>query len=272
MYDFIKQISNEYGFAETFFVPPAALDTWRKDADAAGLENVALFDDVKSAYIKAKTVVLLIYPYSPFESDERISAYYIASNTAYHAAKEVIAAIKEKGFYAETARIPLRAYFAQNGIGKVSKNGLLRYAHYGSRIILSAIATDAAEPCEFVPKETKVCADDCENCIKACPVNALDGGKIEQRKCMRYYMDDVPYPDFVLQNMEQYMGCEICMHACRENAKLLKRKPTEEEKAAFDAERLAGGDDACARKLVGKNFTKRSKLMYEAKNFLERNN
>lgn len=269
MYDFIKKTARNYGFEEVFFVKPQKINGWRECADFSGLEHVSLFDDVCVAYPRAKSIILMLYPYAPFENDTHLSAYYIASNKAYHASKEVEKAILGAGFYAETARIPLRAAFLQNNIGVLSKNGLLRYSNYGSRIILAAIAADAAEPKALSIKETKPCEEDCNLCKTACPVGAIDKG-LTQKKCMRYYMDNIPYPDFVLENIRHYMGCEICLYACKENAHLEKRVPTKEECEAFNINTLASGEDKSARLLVGKNFTKQKKLQYEALNFIER--
>lgn len=270
MYEFIRKTAEENGFSEVFFTKAEKIENWRKQADAAGLFNVKLFDDVENAYPYAKSLVLMMYPYEAFEIETRISAYYLASNKAYHASKKIIDAIKEKGYSAENAKIPLRAMFLKNGIGVLSKNGLLRYSDYGSRIILCAIATDAVCPRAFEIKETKPCEKDCCICIKSCPVQAIGNIGLEQRKCMRYYMDDIPYPESVLKNIQHYMGCEICMYVCKENADLKKRKPTEKEVAAFDAVKLLTGEDKEARELVGKNFTRHKKLSYEAENFIKR--
>ncbi len=270
MHEFIRETAAKSGFCEVFFVKPDKIENWREHADSVGLSHVKLFDDVKAAYSYATSLVLLIYPYEAFENDTRISAYYIASNKAYHALRVITDAIKEQGYNAENAKIPLRAMFLKNGIGALSKNGLLRYANYGSRIILAAIATDCVQPQKNEILKTEKCDENCDGCIKSCPVCAISKNGIEQRKCMRYYMDDVPYPDNVLENIEHYMGCEICMYACRENARLKKRIPTEAETEAFDTNSLALGNDKAARELVGKNFTRHKKLQYEALNFIQR--
>ncbi|MBQ2661827.1 MAG: hypothetical protein IJF80_04140 [Clostridia bacterium] len=270
IYGIIEETARKEGFFEVFFTAPVKTEGWRKCADEKGLKNIVLFEDAKKAYPFAKCIILLMYPYEVFEEETHISPYYIASNDAYHKTNGIVSKIRELGFRAEQAHIPLRAVFLENGIGKMSKNGLLRYADYGSRIILFAIATDCVLPREFEVKPTMDCDKNCDACKNACPVTAISENGMEQRKCMRFYMDDVPYPDFVLDNIQHFMGCEICMYACRENANVKKRKVTEEEQAAFDLNNLADGNDKEARLMVGKNFTRHNKLQYEALNFIQR--
>ncbi len=153
----------------------------------------------------------------------------------------------------------------------MSTNGLLRFNEYGSRIVLSGIATDAVLPKATDIPPTPPCPGECDACIRACPSLALSIGGITQSKCMRYYMDNTPYPPFVYEHMRQHLGCEICMYACPQNTCLASGSPSSHEAHAFDLERLATGDDADARMLVGKNFTRHSKLKDEAIHFLSRN-
>lgn len=52
-----------------------------------GRNRFNLTADAPTAYPWANSIAVLVYPYAPFMADERIPAYYIASNRAYHSAK-----------------------------------------------------------------------------------------------------------------------------------------------------------------------------------------
>lgn len=68
------------------------------------------------------------------------------------------------------------------GLGNFGKNSLIINSKYGPWIRLQSILTDA----ELVPDkpfEEDLCKD-CEECIKACPVNALTAYKIDPDKCL----------------------------------------------------------------------------------------
>jgi len=68
------------------------------------------------------------------------------------------------------------------GLGNFGKNSLIINPKYGPWIRLQSILTDA----ELVPDkpfEEDLCKD-CEECIKACPVNALTPYKIDPDKCL----------------------------------------------------------------------------------------
>lgn len=69
----------DYGFLQVFFTTPRKFDL--------GRNRFNLTADAPTAYPRANSIAVLVYPYAPFTADERIPAYYIASNRAYHSAK-----------------------------------------------------------------------------------------------------------------------------------------------------------------------------------------
>lgn len=255
----LKNIIHRAGFAECYALAPAPIPHW----DPQNIEGaMGLFGHPGHAYPGAKSILLMVYPYRPFEPAERIPAYYPASNAAYFAAKQMAAELQQMGFYAEKAEIPLRAFAIANGIGDIGKNGLLRIPPYGSCIVLEAIATDAAEP-ENAQTEHIPCPEDCTACADACPTGAI-GRSRDTGKCMRLHMENALHPEWVREKQRHHIGCEECIRACPFNIKDGYAEPTEELRDAFDMRSLIEGNTSAARKLTGKNMTGGGKLTAEA--------
>jgi epoxyqueuosine reductase len=71
------------------------------------------------------------------------------------------------------------------GLGKIGKNTLLVNEKYGNMIWLGAVITDL----ELKPDKIadyNVCPDNCNLCIKSCPVGALGNPKMNQQECRKY--------------------------------------------------------------------------------------
>ena len=69
------------------------------------------------------------------------------------------------------------------GLGVIGKNNLLLTAEYGPRIRLRAVAFSKELPPSRIVKENPWCKD-CDRCVKACPVNALEGGVYNRERCL----------------------------------------------------------------------------------------
>ena len=255
----LLKIIKEAGFKQCFALEPAPIPHWDPGIAEGAM---GLFGDPRAAYPKAKSILLLVYPYRPYRPEEPIPAYYPASNAAYFAARDVIKGIGELGYYGERANIPLRAFALANGIGDMGKNGLLRIHPYGSCIVLEAIATDAALP-EAVTTEHAPCPEGCTACAEACPTEAI-GESRDLGICMRLQMENALHPEWVREKQRHYIGCEECIRACPFNTAAGYAEPSEELRAAFDTASLIRGETAAARRLVGKNMTGGGKLTSEA--------
>lgn len=71
------------------------------------------------------------------------------------------------------------------GLGKIGKNTLLVNKTYGNMIWLGAILIDIKlEPDDIADYET--CPEKCNICLKSCPVSAIDGKTIVQKKCREH--------------------------------------------------------------------------------------
>lgn len=71
------------------------------------------------------------------------------------------------------------------GLGKIGKNTLLINDRYGNMVWLGAVVTTAElEPDPMAGYEA--CAEGCTLCLDSCPVDALDGVSMDQRRCWEY--------------------------------------------------------------------------------------
>lgn len=81
------------------------------------------------------------------------------------------------------------AYHA--GLGILGRNTLLMNREFGSRVYIGAILLDAELPADPVVTDFH-CPPQCRLCIDACPVQALDGVTVDQKKCRKYSILDHP--------------------------------------------------------------------------------
>lgn len=263
MLDEIVKQGKHLGFEMIYFLPPANLSDWRSKADALSVA-AHVISDMPSAFPKASTMLLLVYPYHPHGLTERVGAYYLASTRAYHASKALADFITQIGYYAEPAFVPVRAFALENGIGAYGRNGLLRIDPFGSRIALYAIASDIPLPNMAETSASAQCGKNCTACIKACPTGAITFDGLNRHQCMRYHMNTAEHPEEVRLKQQTFIGCEKCMFACPLNNKIKSAEPDEAALDAFELKRLILGDSADARKLVGRNMSANGKLSAEA--------
>ena len=260
MKQWLRDAIEQAGFKEAYCAAPDPIPNWDPGIAKGAAE---LFADPGAAYPKAKCILILVYPYKPFGPEEHIPAYYPASNSAYFAAKDIINAITGQGYYAERAKIPIRAFALAKGIGDMGRNGLMRIPPYGSAIVLDAIATDAEKP-EECATEHIPCPEGCTACAVACPVGAISGS-CDLSRCMRLKMvGNIIQPEDIRHLQQYYIGCEACIRACPFNSEEGFAEPAEELKAAFDMGQLILGNDTEARRLTGKNMTGSGRLTVEA--------
>jgi epoxyqueuosine reductase QueG len=91
---------------------------------------------------------------------------------------------KESGLRADFSH---RHAAVEAGLGEIGLNNLLITPQYGPRVRLASIITNA--PLEADPRfEQTVClGEDCNLCIKKCPVEAFTpSGETDKRKCLRH--------------------------------------------------------------------------------------
>ena len=92
------------------------------------------------------------------------------------------------------------------GLGRIGKNTLLINDRFGNMIWLGAVITDAkleADPLAAY----EACIEDCSLCRDSCPVGALDGELLDQRRCHEHAFGP-------LNGGEWRIKCNTCRKIC----------------------------------------------------------
>lgn len=89
------------------------------------------------------------------------------------------------------------------GLGTIGRHSLLISPEFGSMLWLGCVLC----ACELEPDELKesIC-DNCNLCVQACPVNALENIEIRQQTCW----------DYAFGNDEETKAWRIACHKCRD--------------------------------------------------------
>ena len=160
-----------------------------------GCRSVIVFaiDSLQST-LSAKTLI----PYTIMRNDRYARLDRIALKLSYMLELQGIPAIPIPA--GEPCRVDLRhrklrgiislkhaAVFA--GLGTMGKNTLLINDRYGSMLWLGAVLTVAELDPDPVAGYSG-CLGTCRLCLESCPVKALDGTSIDQRKCGTYAFGD----------------------------------------------------------------------------------
>ena len=248
-------LAEEYGFEKTYFTKLMSLK--RDDNDP-----FRLVWNAKAEFPFAKSIAVLVFPYPAFDVNERIPAYYLASNKAYFSVKKLIEELANRGVRAEKANISVKKQLILSGIGNQCLSSLVSIKGYGTRCVILALAIDTLDPLEY--DERDVPCGSCTKCADACPTGAITSEGMDYRRCLRFALEELPHGDEAKMLQKTYIGCEICQYACPRNARANGHEVGSEIREAFDTARLVSGDCASARKLVGKNMTGGGKLTAEA--------
>ena len=250
-----------FGFERVYFLRPERFDL--------GDNRWGLVADAAAEFPFASSIACLVYPYAPFTADERIPAYYLASNKAYRLMRDLRSRLAELGLRTEKAEIPAKLAFERAGVAAGLRNSLDSIPPYGSRVVLLFLAAEGIPPEEYGSAPHPPCAH-CKKCAAACPNGAIGENGLDLSRCMRYYMDSACRSDSIRDRQKTFIGCEICQYACPLNAGLEAAEPDAGARAAFDIRALISGDQKRARSLVGKNITGNGKLIAEAIAFAAR--
>lgn len=77
--------------------------------------------------------------------------------------------------------ISMKHAAVQAGLGTLGKNSLLLNKKYGNLLTVGVVLTDLK--IESDPLAESICIEDCQLCMKNCPVQALDGIGANQKSC-----------------------------------------------------------------------------------------
>jgi epoxyqueuosine reductase len=178
----------------------------------------------------AKSVVSLLFNYSPEKEIETVDNYKIARyayGKDYHyfvkkKLTKLIKALKEKvGDFAgrafvDSAPILERDWAKRSGLGWIGKNALLLNKEKGSYFLLAELILDIEF--EYDHPVTDHCGT-CTRCIEACPTDAIatNGYILDASKCISYLTIELKenIPLEFKDKMEDWMfGCDICQEVC----------------------------------------------------------
>jgi epoxyqueuosine reductase QueG len=238
-----------------------ALSLGIDDVRFAGTQGVLAFSKARHVDIQprlpgATCIAVLFAAYLPAgnapEGFMPLSAYYIASNTSYHAAKALCAWLRAKGASAlHESDLPARAAALRTG-GFIGDNGFYYHERLGSYVCIQTILTDAFAPDETAPGENR--CTHCGACNRACPSSAT----ADLSRCLRKHINK-EIPEALRGDVYQILGCEKCQRACPLNP------PGRSEAHIFALDELLSGKAAPAvRALAGSNFARTGRLKSQA--------
>lgn len=117
--------------------------------------------------------------------------------------------------------LPYKTIATKSGLGWIGRSALFVTPEYGSAVALGAILTDM--PLEFGTPITDSQCDECENCQNACPVNAINPQKWNDRLNRKDIIDIEACSEYIIDQYKNGLGCTKCMSECKLTQEYLKR-------------------------------------------------
>ena len=117
--------------------------------------------------------------------------------------------------------LPYKTIATKSGMGWIGRSALLVTPEYGSAITLCGILTDM--PLEFDKPITDSECDECENCQNACPVNAINPQKWNDRLNRKHIIDIETCSEYIIDQYKNGLGCTKCMVECKLTQEYLKK-------------------------------------------------
>ncbi|MEE3491346.1 MAG: reductive dehalogenase domain-containing protein, partial [Methanobrevibacter sp.] len=117
--------------------------------------------------------------------------------------------------------LPYKTIATKSGMGWIGRSALLVTPEYGSAIALGGILTDM--PLEFDTPITDSECDECTNCQDACPVDAINPQKWNDRLNRSDIIDIETCSEYIIDQYRAGLGCTKCMLECKMTQEYLKR-------------------------------------------------
>lgn len=223
------------GIATVHDVDPietARYDKWIADGCNGEMSYLDKYHDIRrnpeGLLPGAKSVIVCAFNYFPqrFQRHDVPQFAYYAYGKDYHevvrSRLQALAAYIVENYGGETrvcvdtAPLPERYWAVEAGLGFRGLNSQLIIPGLGSYFFLGEILTTI----DFVPdKPFKGDCGSCGECVRSCPGRAINGGKIDARRCISYltieYRGDT-LPDSTDLGGRVY-GCDLCQQVCPHN-------------------------------------------------------
>ncbi|WP_296890643.1 hypothetical protein [uncultured Methanobrevibacter sp.] len=111
------------------------------------------------------------------------------------------------------SKLPYKTLATSSGLGWVGRSALFVCEEHGSAVALSGILTDM--PLKIAEPITDSYCDDCEECQKACPVDAINPTKWNSRLNRSDIIDIDVCSQYVIDQFKAGLGCSKCLCNCR---------------------------------------------------------
>jgi len=116
--------------------------------------------------------------------------------------------------------LPFKTIATKSGMGWIGRSALLVTPEYGSAIALGGILTDM--PLEFDTPITDSECDECTNCQDACPVDAINPQKWNDRLNRSDIIDIEVCSEYIIDQYKAGLGCTKCMLECKKTQEYLE--------------------------------------------------
>lgn len=118
--------------------------------------------------------------------------------------------------------LPYKTMATKSGLGWIGRSALFVTPEYGSAVALGGILTDM--PLDFGTPITDSECDECTNCQEACPVDAINPQKWNDRLSRRDIIDIETCSEYIIDQYKAGLGCTKCMSECKLTQEYLKRE------------------------------------------------
>ena len=118
--------------------------------------------------------------------------------------------------------LPYKTIATKSGLGWIGRSALFVTPEYGSAVVLGGILTDM--PLEFGNPITDSQCDECENCQNACPVDAINPQKWNDRLNREDIIDIETCFEYIMDQYTNGLGCTKCMSECKLTQEYLKKE------------------------------------------------
>ncbi|MFI3291825.1 MAG: QueG-associated DUF1730 domain-containing protein [Opitutales bacterium] len=196
---------------------------WLNSPLAGNLDYMHKYLDIrikpKLLLDNAKSLICFIANFKRDTQEKRIATY--AQSRDYHKVipKKLKVIAKHLESLGGTQKIcvdtsPIfEKYFAQKcNLGYRGKNTLLVNEKFGSFCFIGIILT-TLDFQEYIHAQPTISCDNCDKCIKACPVEALSPYKLDASKCINAITIEEAR-DFEINGKKYIFGCDTCLQVC----------------------------------------------------------